>query len=67
MLAIGFNPTLLTYNALIQGLCKNQEGERAEELLKEMVRKGITPSDSTYISIIEAIGKAEDLVGNDDK
>ncbi|KAJ0010388.1 hypothetical protein Pint_34530 [Pistacia integerrima] len=36
MLSIGFNPTRLTYSALIQGLCKNQEGNLAEELLKEM-------------------------------
>lgn len=45
MLSIGFNPTLLTYNSLIQGLCKNQEGDLAEGLLKEMVKRGIRVSD----------------------
>ncbi|KAJ8441941.1 hypothetical protein Cgig2_020086 [Carnegiea gigantea] len=60
MFNIGFNPTRLTYNALIQGLCKNKEGGLAEELLKEMVSRGITPDDSTYISLIEGIGDVED-------
>ncbi|XP_022631937.1 pentatricopeptide repeat-containing protein At2g15630, mitochondrial-like [Vigna radiata var. radiata] len=38
MMTTGFDPTILTYNALIQGLCKNREGEHAEELLKEMIK-----------------------------
>lgn len=59
MLSIGFNPTRLTYNALIQGLCKNQEGEHAEELFKEMVSNGITPDDSIYLSLIEGIGDVD--------
>ncbi|KAI9199978.1 hypothetical protein LWI28_000996 [Acer negundo] len=59
MLSISFNPTLLTYNALIQGLCKNQQGDLAEDLLKEMVIKGITPDNSTYFSLIEEIGKVD--------
>ena len=42
MLSLGFNPTLLTYNALIEGLSKNKEDDLAEELLKEMVSNGIT-------------------------
>jgi len=42
-------------------LCKNGEGEHAEELLKEMVSKGITPDDSTYLSIIEAMEKVDDM------
>jgi pentatricopeptide repeat protein len=63
MLSIGFNPTLLTYNALIQGLCKNEEGDHAEQLLKEMISKGITPNDNTYLSLIEGIGNVEEFLG----
>ena len=55
MINKGFNPTLLTYNAMIQGLCKNGQGDDAEELVKEMVANGITPDDSTYISLIEGL------------
>ncbi|KAA8545917.1 hypothetical protein F0562_020632 [Nyssa sinensis] len=36
MSSIGFNLTRLTCNALIRGLCKNQEEDHAEDLLKEM-------------------------------
>lgn len=66
MLGAGFNPTLLTYNALIQGLCKKQEGVLAEELLKEMVSKGITPDDSTYLALIEGIGDVDSFLGRKD-
>jgi pentatricopeptide repeat protein len=55
MMNKGFNPTLMTYNALIQGLCKNGQGDDAEILMKEMVEKGITPDDSTYILLIEGL------------
>ncbi|KAH0465618.1 hypothetical protein IEQ34_005721 [Dendrobium chrysotoxum] len=34
MLEKGFNPTILTYNALIHGLCKNGEGDQAEDLIR---------------------------------
>ncbi|KAJ0010392.1 hypothetical protein Pint_34534 [Pistacia integerrima] len=63
---IGFNPTRLTYNALIQGLCKNQEGKLAEELLREMVSNGINPDDSTYFSLIEAIGNVGSVAETSD-
>jgi pentatricopeptide repeat protein len=40
---------------MIRGLCKNGQGDDAEELVKEMVGNGITPDDSTYISLIEGL------------
>ena len=48
MMNKGFDPTLLTKNALIQGLCKNGQGDDAENLMKEMVEKGIIPYDSMH-------------------
>lgn len=62
MLSIGFNPTLLTYNTLIQGLCKSQEGDLAEGLLNEMVTRGIRPNDNTYYSLIKGIGNVEEFI-----
>jgi pentatricopeptide repeat protein len=62
MMEKGFNPMILTYNALIQGLCKNGQGDDAEDLMKEMVGKGITPDDSTYISLIEGLTTEDERI-----
>ncbi|KAH6767133.1 transmembrane epididymal protein [Perilla frutescens var. hirtella] len=40
------------------GLCEVGEGNHAEAFLKEMVYKGITPDDSTYISLIKGCTRA---------
>ncbi|PWZ37090.1 Pentatricopeptide repeat-containing protein [Zea mays] len=61
-------PNAVTYNTVIagfcargrvqaalEGLCKIGQGDDAENLMKEMVAKGITPDDSTYISLIEGL------------
>ncbi|PWA54505.1 pentatricopeptide repeat (PPR) superfamily protein [Artemisia annua] len=65
MLSTGFSPTLLTYNALIQGLCKNTEERLAKELYKEMISKGISPDDNTIYSLIEGIPNVDEFLAND--
>ncbi|PWA74483.1 pentatricopeptide repeat (PPR) superfamily protein [Artemisia annua] len=65
MLSTGFSPTLLTYNALIQGLCKNKEERLAKELYKEMISKGISPDDNTIYSLIEGIPNVDEFLAND--
>ncbi|KAL6567932.1 hypothetical protein OROGR_001600 [Orobanche gracilis] len=46
MLKNGFHPTITTYKPLILGLSQNGEVEHAEELLREMVSRGICPPQS---------------------
>ncbi|XP_057453153.1 pentatricopeptide repeat-containing protein At2g15630, mitochondrial-like [Lotus japonicus] len=56
MLKNGIDPTFTTYDALILGLRINHEVEQAEELLKEMVSKGIcTPDDKKYLILTDMV------------
>ncbi|WOL18361.1 hypothetical protein Cni_G27156 [Canna indica] len=52
MLFNGFAPDVVTYNCLIDGLCKTYRIERAHELLEEMLLKGCSPNRVTYNSFI---------------
>ncbi|XP_057453074.1 pentatricopeptide repeat-containing protein At2g15630, mitochondrial-like [Lotus japonicus] len=66
MLKMGFDPTITTYDSLIIGLCNENEVEHAEELLKEMVSKGIcTQNDRTYLALTKIIKETPEVVGND--
>ncbi|KAG6762773.1 hypothetical protein POTOM_033293 [Populus tomentosa] len=76
-------PDEVTYNILMQGrcregkveearLCKNQEGDHAEQLLKEMVSKGIAPDAETKSVVLFSpidfelkLAKAVELSRND--
>lgn len=48
----GFVPDVVTYNCLINGLCKTYRIERAHELFDEMLVKGVLPNRVTYNSFI---------------
>lgn len=48
----GFVPDVVTYNCLINGLCKTYRIGRAHELLDEMLVKGVFPNRITYNSFI---------------
>uniref|UniRef100_A0A0D9VYP9 Pentacotripeptide-repeat region of PRORP domain-containing protein n=1 Tax=Leersia perrieri TaxID=77586 RepID=A0A0D9VYP9_9ORYZ len=48
----GLEPDVVTYNCLINGLCKTYRVERAHEVFDEMLRKGCTPNRVTYNSFV---------------
>ncbi|KAK8958448.1 Pentatricopeptide repeat-containing protein [Platanthera guangdongensis] len=52
MLFKGFVPDIVTYNCLIDGLCKTYRIERAHELFDDMLLKGCPPNRVTYNSFI---------------
>ncbi|KAH7666140.1 TPR-like protein [Dioscorea alata] len=52
MLFKGFVPDVVTYNCLINGLCKSYRIERAHEVFDEMLQRGCVPNRVTYNSFI---------------
>ncbi|MCH1922896.1 pentatricopeptide repeat-containing protein, partial [Shewanella sp. A3A] len=48
----GLEPDVVTYNWLINGLCKTYRVERAHEVFDEMLRKGCSPNRVTYNSFV---------------
>ncbi|KAM0944050.1 putative tetratricopeptide-like helical domain superfamily [Dioscorea sansibarensis] len=52
MLFKGFVPDVVTYNCLINGLCKSYRIERALEVFDEMLQRGCVPNRVTYNSFI---------------
>lgn len=48
----GFMPDVVTYNCLIDGLCKNCKIDRALEIFRQMHRDGCAPNKVTYNSFI---------------
>jgi pentatricopeptide repeat protein len=60
----GLQPDVVTYNCLINGLCKTYRVERAHELFDEMLTKGCEPNRVTYnsfvryYSVVNEVGKA---------
>ncbi|ONK59709.1 uncharacterized protein A4U43_C08F9560 [Asparagus officinalis] len=52
MLFKGFEPDVVTYNCLIDGLCKSYRIERARELFDEMLVRGCLPNRVTYNSFV---------------
>ncbi|XP_031496307.1 pentatricopeptide repeat-containing protein At1g77405 [Nymphaea colorata] len=52
MLSKGLKPDTVTYNCLIDGLCKNYRIGRALELLDSMITSGCSPNRVTYNSFI---------------
>ncbi|CAN1145361.1 Pentatricopeptide repeat-containing protein At1g52620 [Linum perenne] len=55
-------PDIVTYNSLISGSCRDGKLQEAEELLKEAVKKGLTPNPITYTSLIHAYSKQGMLI-----
>ncbi|CAN1858139.1 Pentatricopeptide repeat-containing protein At4g26680, mitochondrial [Linum perenne] len=68
MLSAGIKPDILTYNALILGLCREGKTKKAAYLVKEldklyktMVRSGLHPNKQTFDVLIAAFCKNKDF------
>ncbi|KAJ6875894.1 hypothetical protein NC652_035311 [Populus alba x Populus x berolinensis] len=59
MLARGVKLNLFTYNALVKGVCKFGDMEKANALLNEMIMVGIKPDTQTYNNMIEGYLKEQ--------
>ena len=55
MIARGCEPNAVTYTALIYGLCKKGEIDKATEFLNDMIAKGHEPSALTYNTVIDGL------------
>ncbi|KAG0460079.1 hypothetical protein HPP92_023207 [Vanilla planifolia] len=64
----GLVPDVVTYNCLIDGLCKTNRIGRARELFDDMLVKGCTPNRVTYnsfiryYSVVNEVDKAIDMM-----
>ncbi|XP_031484967.1 putative pentatricopeptide repeat-containing protein At1g02420 [Nymphaea colorata] len=63
MTQLGCRPDIVSYNCLVDVLCKNKEMEKAYKTLAEMREMEIYPDLLTYTSIVGGLG----LVGQPDK
>ncbi|KAK9277985.1 hypothetical protein L1049_027542 [Liquidambar formosana] len=61
MIGEGVLPSVATYNALIQVLCKKDSVENAILVFEEMVRKGYVPNSTTYVVVIRGLCHAEKM------
>ncbi|CAK8572514.1 unnamed protein product [Lathyrus sativus] len=52
------NKNVVTWNAMISGLGYNGKGERGVDLFEEMVKEGVTPSDSTFVGVLACCAHA---------
>lgn len=57
MKALGLQPGLVTYAALLQSYAESGFFDRAEELLRHMLESSIRPNAATYNGLIHAYGK----------
>uniref|UniRef100_A0A2P2JI14 Pentatricopeptide repeat-containing protein n=1 Tax=Rhizophora mucronata TaxID=61149 RepID=A0A2P2JI14_RHIMU len=58
MMKRGIVPNITTYNALINGLCKAGNLERAQRLFNKLHLKGLTPNVVTYNILIDGYCKS---------
>lgn len=49
---------VVSWNAMISGLAYNGKGELGVDLFEEMVREGVTPSDSTFVGVLACCAHA---------
>ncbi len=61
MVAEGVLPSVVTYNALIQVLCKKDSVENAVLVFEEMVKKGYVPNSTTYNVLIRGLCHAGEM------
>ncbi|KAJ6750969.1 hypothetical protein OIU85_001496 [Salix viminalis] len=65
----GLKPSLFTYNAIINGLCKKGRYARAKEILIEMLNVGLSPDTTTYNTLLvescrrDNLSEAEQIFG----
>ncbi|KAK7857618.1 pentatricopeptide repeat-containing protein [Quercus suber] len=52
MILFSLKQGLATYNAIINGLCKNENYARAKEVLDEMLCNGLNPDAATYNTLL---------------
>uniref|UniRef100_A0A0A9B0L0 Pentatricopeptide repeat-containing protein n=1 Tax=Arundo donax TaxID=35708 RepID=A0A0A9B0L0_ARUDO len=52
MLHRGVSPDVVTYNSIIDGMCKAQAMDKAEAVLQQMFAKGVLPVCTTYNSLV---------------
>ncbi|KAL6843527.1 hypothetical protein ACP4OV_026589 [Aristida adscensionis] len=57
----GLEPDVVTYNCLINGLCKTYRVERAHEVFDEMLKKGCSPNRVTYNSFVRYYSVVNDV------
>ncbi|KAF5770636.1 putative tetratricopeptide-like helical domain superfamily [Helianthus annuus] len=55
MIGLGILPSVATYNAYIQVLCKKDNVENAILVFEEMLKKGYTPNATTYNVVIRGL------------
>ncbi|XP_020521285.1 putative pentatricopeptide repeat-containing protein At1g02420 [Amborella trichopoda] len=63
MIELGCKPDLVSYNCLVDALCKGRELDKALKIVQMMREKEIYPDVMTYTSIIGGLG----LMGQPDK
>ena len=61
MKSMGILITPYTYHSLINGFCKNQDPERALEILKEMERNNVKPEIYAFTPIIQSLLQSSSL------
>ncbi|XP_068657524.1 pentatricopeptide repeat-containing protein At1g77405 [Aristolochia californica] len=61
MIFKGFIPDVVTYNCLIDGLCKTYRIGRAMELFDDMLQRGCNPNMVTYNSFIRYYSAVNDV------
>jgi leucine-rich PPR motif-containing protein len=52
MMDRGIPPDIVTYNTVIDGLCKAQVVDRAKGVFQQMIDKGVKPNNVTYNCLI---------------
>uniref|UniRef100_A0A803KMQ3 Pentatricopeptide repeat-containing protein n=1 Tax=Chenopodium quinoa TaxID=63459 RepID=A0A803KMQ3_CHEQI len=57
----GITPDVVTYNTLIDGLCKTNRLTLARELFTDMQAHGVTPDVFTYNSLLDCLCKSAQL------
>ncbi|KAL4185264.1 hypothetical protein AMTRI_Chr10g5030 [Amborella trichopoda] len=61
MMTSCIQPSAITYNMLIRGVCKKGIVTNADKLLDGMVRMGYTPDSMAYTLVIEGHCKNQNL------
>lgn len=49
---------VISWNAMISGLAYNGKGELGVELFQQMIEKGVSPSDSTFVGVLACCAHA---------
>merc|ERR1719472_677886 len=61
MLARGIEPSVVTYNAVIDSCVRNNQLDEIEGLLQDMKTRRITPNLITYSTVIKGLSQKGDM------